>query len=520
MAEPNEPLTERELQIVQSLATGASNKEIAAQLFLSPNTVKVHLRNIFTKLDVQTRTEATMMAVRNGWVVMGDSASDMRSLQSTDNGSSPDLHTKPLSTAPNTEETTPQIQRDGDATDTVAHAVAEVAVVDAPRTTTLERQTESNLAVRTAITPVLVAPNPQLLPRLSMRRRIAVVGALVTAVALSVLSLQVRPTDATSNPDDVASTEVLGNVSLTASQSTRWNTRASVRSARARSVAVGVPAQNSIVLIGGEVDRRISGEVLIYNRNEDVWHEMNADKPTPVINTGAVLLNNRIYIPGGTMTPNKATDSFEALDLKANTWTALPHLPLPTTNHAVAGVNDQVFVLGGRVDGHITGNSAVFDVVNNRWSTLPPMPTARENAAATAINDRIYVVGGFDGRRELATCEVYSISQKTWSKCTPMTVGRSNFGLVAVGPALYAIGGGTVNFIGWNEKYDPGTDKWTTFETPATHAGDWRQIAVAAFPAELYVIGGRTRNVPLSDMYVYEVLSNRTFLPAFQSDGS
>ncbi|NJM42548.1 MAG: response regulator transcription factor, partial [Anaerolineae bacterium] len=72
MAEPKEPLTERELQIVQLLATGASNKEIGAQLFLSPNTVKVHLRNIFTKLEVQTRTEATMVAVRNGWVAVSE----------------------------------------------------------------------------------------------------------------------------------------------------------------------------------------------------------------------------------------------------------------------------------------------------------------------------------------------------------------------------------------------------------------------------------------------------------------
>jgi len=514
MAEPNEPLTERELQIVQSLATGASNKEIAAQLFLSPNTVKVHLRNIFTKLEVQTRTEATMMAVRNGWVAVGDAADLPPAEAGHALESNPSL---PLASAIEGDVAAPQIKLgEGDASNSTTRVLSEIAI-ELLRGTVLERLEVAPL--RTAITPVAVAPNPQLLPPLSLRRRIAVVGALVIAVALSVLSVQVRPTDATSNPDDGVTSEVLGSPAFTASQSTRWNTRASVRSARARSIAVGLPAQNSIVLIGGEVDRRISGEVLVYNRGEDTWRDLNADKPTPVINTGAALLNSRIYIPGGTET-NGATDRFEVLDLRANTWAALPRLPKRASGIAVAGANNQVFVFGGRIGGQLSGDSLVFDAVANTWNALPPMPTPRENASAAVLNDHIYVVGGFDGRRELATCEVYSISNKTWSKCAPMTVGRSSFGLVTVGPALYAIGGGTVNFIGWNEKYDPATDKWTTFETPITHAGDWRQIAVAAFPAELYVMGGRTRNVPLSDMYVYEVLSNRTFLPAFQSSGN
>ena len=541
MAEPNEPLTERELQIVQALATGASNKEIAAQLFLSPNTVKVHLRNIFTKLEVQTRTEATMIAVRNGWVAVGSAAGSNGTVgeavepaevsksevapPSPSFVAASDNNTSPIedATAPATDaDVHPPSQRQSDVS---APGVADLAETKT-RTIPLERLNEINLAARTtmapilpAITPVPVAPNPQLLPPLSMRRRLALVGALILAVALSVLSLQIRPTDATSNVEDLNNSEVQGGVAFAASQSTRWNTRASVRSARARSIAVGVPAQNEIVLIGGEVDRRLSGEVLVYNRNEDAWHDLSADKPTPVVNTGAALLGSRIYVPGGTAAQNRPTNLFEVLDLQTRTWTALPNLPKPATGLAVAGDDQQVFVMGGRVDGQITGESLAFDVETGQWSPLPSMPTPRENAAAATFNDRIYVVGGSDGRRELPTCEFYSIRNKTWSPCAAMTVGRSNFGLVTVGPALYAVGGGAVNFIGWNEKYDPATDKWTTFETPATHTGDWRQIAVAAFPTEFYVMGGRTRNVPLSDMYVYEVLSNRTFLPAFQSDG-
>jgi len=57
-----EPLSERELEILQLINEGLSNQEIAAQLYLSLNTVKWHLKNIFSKLGVDSRTAAAAHA--------------------------------------------------------------------------------------------------------------------------------------------------------------------------------------------------------------------------------------------------------------------------------------------------------------------------------------------------------------------------------------------------------------------------------------------------------------------------
>ena len=58
-------LSEREKEILLLLAQGMSNKEIADHLVISINTTKTHLTNIYRKIDVQSRTEATLVALEH-----------------------------------------------------------------------------------------------------------------------------------------------------------------------------------------------------------------------------------------------------------------------------------------------------------------------------------------------------------------------------------------------------------------------------------------------------------------------
>jgi two-component system NarL family response regulator len=63
-----EQLTERERDVLEALIKGRSNKEIASSLCISEDTVKSHLKTLFTKLRVRDRTEAAVEAIRHGIV--------------------------------------------------------------------------------------------------------------------------------------------------------------------------------------------------------------------------------------------------------------------------------------------------------------------------------------------------------------------------------------------------------------------------------------------------------------------
>jgi NarL family two-component system response regulator LiaR len=70
MREPEKPvaLTERETQVLSLLTQGKSNKEIANALRIAEDTVKSHVRHILSKLGVQSRTQAVILAIRQGLV--------------------------------------------------------------------------------------------------------------------------------------------------------------------------------------------------------------------------------------------------------------------------------------------------------------------------------------------------------------------------------------------------------------------------------------------------------------------
>jgi NarL family two-component system response regulator LiaR len=69
---PSEVLSEREMEVLRLATRGLSNQEIASKLCLSLRTVQAHLGHIFNKLQVSSRTEAVVRALKEGWVTLED----------------------------------------------------------------------------------------------------------------------------------------------------------------------------------------------------------------------------------------------------------------------------------------------------------------------------------------------------------------------------------------------------------------------------------------------------------------
>ncbi len=65
-----EGLSDRELEVLRLASRGMTNKEIGRDLFISDRTVQGHLRNIFEKLGVASRTEAVTLALQRGWIAL------------------------------------------------------------------------------------------------------------------------------------------------------------------------------------------------------------------------------------------------------------------------------------------------------------------------------------------------------------------------------------------------------------------------------------------------------------------
>ncbi len=69
---PLEVLSEREMEVLKLATRGLSNQDIASELCLSLRTVQAHLGHIFNKLQVSSRTEAVVRALKAGWITLDD----------------------------------------------------------------------------------------------------------------------------------------------------------------------------------------------------------------------------------------------------------------------------------------------------------------------------------------------------------------------------------------------------------------------------------------------------------------
>ncbi len=417
MTEESAALSEREREVLQLVATGATNQQIARTLVISPNTVKVHLRNIFEKLGVQSRTEATMAAVRRGWVT----------------------------------------------------------VPGAPALDEEELAIEEQVAVRQPI---------------ARWERIYLVGAalVVLLVALApgwwgVFAQSPRPT----RFSDVGQTQSAPSMRL---QVARWSSRAQLPGARSRFALVAAGSQ--LIAIGGETHDGVTGQVSVFDIAANAWRA-GTRKPTAVANVGAALLEDRIYVPGGTLASGGVANALEVYTPATDSWEVRAPLPAPITAYALAALGDRVYLFGGWDGANYSSRAYCYDPNADQWAEITGMPAARAFLAAAALEDKIFVVGGYDGIHESDEVLVYDPAKEgaeggPWSARAPLDLPRAGHAVTVLGSRLYAVGGGWDRDLAFNEQYDTLTGAWSRIGTPV--AGQWRNLGLAALGQNLYAVGG------------------------------
>jgi DNA-binding CsgD family transcriptional regulator len=452
MAEYGEPLSNREIEVLQLVATGATNRQIAHKLVVSVNTVKVHLRNIFTKLGVESRTEATLIAIREGLVSVPASEEEA--------GSGPPAY--PFELEPGT----------------------------------LDRPTAGIPA--------------QILSPLPWPKRVALIVSLLLVALATVVTWPRSNTAAERSSEDTDNIVNGGGSGSIAGESSGWRALAPMTVARSRFGLAGTP-NGRLYAIGGETNGGTTGAVERYDPATDQWTPLSMSKPTRVRNIGAAAIGEWIYVPGGLTPDGEPTASVEALNPTREIWEQVAPLPRPLSSYALAVYEDKVYVFGGKDDrGYVINSSYIYDPQQDEWKEGRAMPTPRAYAGAATLGPRIFVVGGYDGQREYPTCEVYTPELDSWESCEPLTLGRGGVGLAGVANQLYVVGGGWLNYAWFSEKHDPVTGEWSAFETPVGR--QWRNLAVASMPDKFYVAGGWNGDY-LNGVWEYEVLWHKIHIP-------
>jgi len=452
MAEYGEPLSKREIEVLRLVATGATNRQIAQELVVSVNTVKVHLRNVFTKLGVESRTEATLKAIQEGLVDVPAAEAGL------DSEASPSLEqVSPGSDAP-----------------------ASSATVEGS-------------------------------PPLPWPKRIALVISFVAVALLSVVTWPQANTTAEQTSDDTDNpVNGISSVGVTG-ESTGWRALAPMTVARSR-FGLAVDAEGYLYAIGGETSGGKTGAVERYDPATDQWTPISASKPTRVSNISAASIGEWIYVPGGLEAEGGPTAVVEAYRPANGIWDQVDPLPQPVSSYALSEYNEQLYLFGGKDErGYVINSVFIFDPQQDKWKIGKPMPTRRAYAAATPLGSRIYVIGGYDGQQEQVTCEAYLVEEDNWESCEPLTLARGGLGLAVVANQLFAVGGGWASYLWFNEKYSPGTSDWLPFETPVGQ--HWRNLAVVSMPDKFYVAGGWNGDY-LNGVWEYVVFWHKIFIPA------
>ncbi len=441
-------LSEREIEILRLIATGASNKEIALALFISTNTVKVHLRNIYNKIGVKSRTEAVLFAVRNGLA---------RPNSSTQDTQQPDTS---VTMGNSVEQLAPSALMEQELGQTIP---------------SVQNETHKT------------------------RRRWMWIAAGLGLIALIVVSAVFLLRGVFINR---AAAE-----SPTPTFTPRWKVLSPLPTAR-KGLAVTM-YENTLYTIGGETAQGVSTVVEQYDPQTDSWSSL-PPKPTPVADISAITLGGKIYVPGGKLSDGMPGDMLEIYDPHAQKWEQGPRLPVPLSAYAMVVYEGKLLVFGGWDGKNYLNSVYEFDPNLNAWRSRTSMHVARAFIGAVIAGGDVYVFGGYDGNQALTTNEIYHPSQddgtgSPWSLGTPLPEARYAMGYTSIADIILVVGGKTNNDQSLPPlQYFLETQSWLQAEN--VFPLKWDRLGLVGLGMQLYGFGGEIDATLSQEAISYQVM--------------
>jgi len=396
------PLSEREMEVARLLATGASNAEIARDLVISPHTVKVHLRNIFEKLQVNSRTEASMVLVQRGWIIVPGAV-----VETTAEPAPPPLpEPAPL---PHTPAQLPIWQR----AYLAGALMLCVLLLLAPYVGAL--MTDATDLLTNADQPRSVPPAAQLEPRWQVRTPLP--QPLGRHALVNLTGRLVRLGGETTDGAAVDAVQFFDE------QSNRWVALAPLPTPLANLAATTLGA--TLYVAGGSHQGAtaadvsvLSDQLLRYEESFDTWVVANK-LPYAVAGAALVADETALYLIGG----------WDGQNMRNEIWRYAP----------------------GAQSG---------------WELVGRLTKGRAFLGAAAVHDALYIAGGYDGVREITLLERFTPATGEIHELAPMATPRGGLSLVYDGVTLYAIGGGWTQPMTSLERYDMASNAWSNFPSP------------------------------------------------------
>jgi DNA-binding CsgD family transcriptional regulator len=412
-------LSEREREILRLVATGASNKEVAQRLYISPNTVKVHLRNIFAKIGVVSRTEAALYAIRNRIVEVP--------VTITTGTSAPDGATSSAST-PHPSELLPvsSVQKRS----TWRIRLTLIALIAFSILIGWSLWGSSQLGTR--------SPFPSPTPIVSHWEDKASMPTARSGLGTVVYENQIYALGGES-PGGVT-----GAVERYDPATDEWAILAPKPVAVADVSAAVVGGR--IYVPGGRLASGLPTNLLeVYDPRFDRW-ENRASLPIPLSAYALAAFEGRLYIFGG-WDGRKYLASVYEYDPGRDRWTELTPMPTARGYAGAAVAGGIIYVIGG-YDG--TRAVAVNEGYtperdgggDSPWQSYRPLPAARFDLGVIGIADIVLVIGG-EGDQQPLPPLAYSVSNDKWETwdALPLATPWSGLKLTVVETTLHALGG-------------------------------------------------------------------------------